>query len=642
MARARGLFAELRRRHIWRVTAAYVVAGWLLIQVATQVFPFFKIPDWSVRLVVLLIMLGFPVAVVLAWIFEMTPAGVRRTEPADSPDARPEHQTRHVARQLNAVIMTVLILAVGLLGWRVLVLSQAAPSSAAPTLTTTRNVAVAQRKPENANPPSAGEVAAPELRVPAVPALPTSIPTKSVAVLPFADESDVKNDQFFSDGLSEDLITALSQFAGLKVISRNSAFQFRNSKDSAQTIGVKLGVAHLLEGSVHRQRDTVRISAALVNASDGSISWSRQYDKPYKDLFALQDDITHAVASALQAKLMNTGGAVTQSDRPPSGSLAAYSAYLQAKFYFAHGTEADDRKAIAQYTKALNYDPRYALAYAELSQAWTGLANQYLNGGPARHAYSRARTAAKTALGLDSNLAAAHGALGYLRLNADFDWTGAQTEYGQALQLAQNDGQSLFHIGNLAATLGHPEKAVVLTRRALTTDPLNAGWYNWLASYLSGLGRLDEATAAIHEAIELQPSAVGVYEQLVVIEIQRGNPHAALAAAKAEPAGGGWRDIALALARQTGADHAAADAALKALIEKSADLQPYQIAEVYALRRDPDQMFAWLDHAWASRDPGISYLLTDPFILRYEHDPRFAAFCRRVGLPTTTSAKAML
>lgn len=630
MAHARGLFAELRRRHIWRVTVAYVVAGWLLIQVATQVFPFFKIPDWSVRLVVLVIALGFPVAVVLAWIFEMTPEGVRRTEPADSPDARPEHQARQVGRQLNAVIITVLIFAIAVLGWRVLVLSRAPASTTAPIVTTTRN------------PDSAAEVAASGPSVSAVPAPATSIPEKSVAVLPFTDESGVKNDQFFSDGLSEDLITALSQFAGLKVISRNSAFQFRNSKDRAQTIGVKLGVAHLLEGSVHRQRDTVRISAALVNAADGSILWSQHYDKPYKDLFALQDDITHAVASALQAKLMNTGGAITQSDRPPSGSLAAYSAYLQGKFYFAHGTEIDDRTAIARYTEALKYDPHYALAYAELSQAWTGLANQYLNGDSAQHAYGQARTAAQTALGLDANLAAAHGALGYLRLNADFDWTGAQTEYRQALQLAQNDGQSLFHIGNLAATLGHPEEAVVLTRRALTTDPLNAGWYSWLANYLSGLGRVDEATAAIHEAIELQPSAVGVYEQLVVIEIQRGNSHAALAAAEAEPAGGGWRDIALALARQVGSDHAAADAALKALIEKSADLQPYQIAEVYALRRDPDQMFAWLEHAWASRDPGISYLLSDPFILRYQHDPRFAAFCRRIGLPTTTTAKAML
>jgi TolB-like protein/Tfp pilus assembly protein PilF len=621
---------------------AYLVAGWLLIQIATQVFPFFKIPDWSVRLVVLLIALGFPVAVVLAWIFEMTPEGLRRTEPADSPDARSEPQARRVARQLNALILTVLILAVALLGWRVLVLSHAPAPVAASTLATTGNPGLAPHHSGTVNAESAAGVAASGVRISVAPAAALSILEKSVAVLPFSDESEIKNDQFFSDGLSEDLITALSQFAGLKVISRNSSFQFRHSKDSAQTIGLKLGVAHLLEGSVRRQRDTVRISAALVNAADGSIMWSQQYDKSYKDLFALQDDITHAVASALQAKLLHTSGTVTQSDRPASGSLAAYSAYLQGKFYFAHGTESDDRKAIAQYTAALKYDPRYALAYAELSQSWTGLANQYLNGASALHAYAQARTAAHAALRLDANLAAAHGALGYLLLNADFDWTGAQTEYRQAAHLARNDGRSLFHIGNLSATLGRPEEAVELTRRALTTDPLNAGWYSWLANYLSGLGRLDEATEAIRAAIELQPSAVGTYEQLAIIEIQRGDPHAALAAAEAEPAGGGWSEIALALARQIGPDRAAADATLKSLIRKSADMQPYQIAEVYALRRDPDRMFAWLDHAWASRDPGISYLLTDPFILRYQHDRRFAAFCRKVGLPTSTTAKAML
>ena len=165
--------------------------------------------------------------------------------------------------------------------------------------------------------------------------------------------------------------------------------------------------------------------------------------------------------------------------------------------------------------------------------------------------------------------------------------------------------------------------------------------YQWLSIYLCGLGRLDEAIAASHQAIEMRPAAVAYHERLAIIEILRGDAQAALAAAQAEPASGGWQEIALALARQIGPDRAAADAALKHLIEKDADDAPYQIAEVYALRRDPDQMFAWLDRAWTSRDPGIGYLLTDPFILRYQQDPRFAAFCQKVGLPTSTDAKAM-
>jgi len=467
------------------------------------------------------------------------------------------------------------------------------------------------------------------------------IPQKSIAVLPLANDSGDKDQQYFSDGLSEDFINALSQFAGLKVIGRNSAFQFRDSKDDAQTIGAKLGVAHLLEGSVRREGDTVRISAELINTKDASTLWSQHYDRPYKDLFKLQDDITHAVASALQAKLMESGGAVVQSDRPPSGSLTAYTAYLQGKFYFARNTESDYRQAITQYQVAVKDDPRYALAWARLARTAANLATQFLGGQPAQQAYAKARAAADTALTLDPNLAAAHEARAYILLSADFDWTGAQAEYQRAIQLAPNDGPSLFGMGSLAAALGRPGQAVALTRRALATDPLDADWYHWLAHYLSGLDRLDEAVAASRKAIELQPAATSYHEWLTVIEVLRGNAEAALAAAQAEPASGGWQGVALAMARQIEPDRAAADAALKDLIDTRASEASFQIAEVYALRGDPDQMFVWLDHAWANRDAGIANLLFDPFILRYRHDPRFAAFCRKVGLPTTTSTKAM-
>jgi len=177
------------------------------------------------------------------------------------------------------------------------------------------------------------------------------------------------------------------------------------------------------------------------------------------------------------------------------------------------------------------------------------------------------------------------------------------------------------------------EQSIELTRQALATEPLRANWYNWLAGYFSGLNRLDEAERAIRTAIELQPGAVGYHYTLAIIEIQRGNAPAALAAAQQEPAGV-WQDNALALARQIGGDRSAADAALKTLIDKDAGLSAYQIAQVYALRNDSKETFAWLDRAWSNRDGGIAYILYDPFILRYKDDPRFAAFCKKVGLPT--------
>jgi TolB-like protein/Tfp pilus assembly protein PilF len=462
---------------------------------------------------------------------------------------------------------------------------------------------------------------------------------KSIAVLPLANESGEASQQYFSDGISEDLITALSQFPGLKVIGRTSAFQFRDSKEDSRSIGAKLGVAHLLEGSVRRSGTVVRVSAELIDTADGSTQWSDRYDRPYKDLFALQDEITRAVVVALRAKLLPSEHAAAQSERPPSGSLEAYNAVLQGQFYSLRQTEADYRKAIEYYTQATQLDPRYALAWSGLSLAWAWLSSGFLGGAPAQEAYAKAHEAAERALALSPELAAAHIARGYLLQNADFNWRGAEAEFRRAVELAPNDGEAKFYFGTQLATFGEMEPAIELTRQALVTEPLQASWYPWLAWYLSGTNRLDEAEQAIRRAIELQPSAAWYHQILTIIDVQRGNAQAALAAAQREPPGV-WQDVALALARQIGGDRSAADAALRTLVEKGANLSAYQIAEVYALRNDAKATFEWLDRASNNRDPGIVFLLCDPFILRYKDDPRFAAFCRKAGLPVPGEAPA--
>jgi TolB-like protein/Tfp pilus assembly protein PilF len=457
-------------------------------------------------------------------------------------------------------------------------------------------------------------------------------PPQSIAVLPLTNESGDANEQYFSDGISEDLITALSQFPGLKVIGRTSSFLFRNSKEDSRSIGEKLEVAHLLEGSVQRAGDVVRVSVELINTTDGSAQWSERYDRPYKDLFALQDDISRAVTGALKAKLLPGEHAAAQSERPPSGSLEAYNAFLRGQFYSARYTEADSREAIQFFTQATQLDPRYALAWSRLSMAWTGLAAGFLEVAPGREAYAKARAAADRALALSPELAEAHVARGAVLWSANLDWRGAEAEFRRAIVLAPNDAGAKFELGHQLATFGELEQAIELTREALATEPLRASFYAWLSVYFSGLNRLDEAEGAIRSAIELQPGAAPNQEQLTEIEIQRGNAQAALAAAQQGPPGN-WQDIALALARQIGGDRSAADAALRTLIDKDAGIAAYQIAEVYALRGDAHETFAWLDQAFSNRDPGIDKLLYDPFILRYRNDPRFAAFCKKVGLP---------
>ncbi|HET9390347.1 MAG TPA: TIR domain-containing protein, partial [Steroidobacteraceae bacterium] len=294
----------------------------------------------------------------------------------------------------------------------------------------------------------------------------------SIAVLPLVNESGDASQQYFSDGISEDLITALGQFSGLKVIGRSSAFQFRDSKEDSRSIGSKLGVAHLIEGSVRKSGDMIRVSAELIDTTDGSMQWSEHYDRPYKDLFALQDEITHAVAVALRTRLLTTGEQpAQQSERPPGGSLEAYNAMLQGRFYHRGGSDADVRKAIEYLTRATQLDPRYAYAWSELSICWTNLSG-VLGGAPAQEAVAKAREAADRALALAPDLGYAHAARGWLIENADFDWRGAEAEFRRAVVLAPNDDTVKANFSLMLSSLGELEQALTLIQQVIATDPL--------------------------------------------------------------------------------------------------------------------------------------------------------------------------
>jgi TolB-like protein/Tfp pilus assembly protein PilF len=463
-------------------------------------------------------------------------------------------------------------------------------------------------------------------------------PEASIAVLPLTNETGDPEQLYFSDGLSENLITALSQFTGLKVIGRSSSFQFRDAKEDSRAIGLKLGVAKLLEGSVQHAGGAVRISAELIDAADGRTLWSERYDRPYKDLFALQDEITQAVIAALRVRLLPGAQAAAQTERPPSGNLEAYNAWLQGNFYRERGTEADTRRAIELYTRATQVEPRYAVAWSSLAAALADLEHDVTD-EPMRQADARARIAADTALTLAPQLAPPHVVQARLLRSADFDWSGAEAEFRRALQLAPNDGEARFELGFTLAAQGRVESAIELTRQALATDPLRARWVAYVGIYSIGLNRLDDAEGAFRHAIELLPNFPAANAMLAVIFVKRGAAQAALATAQQVPAGW-WHDYAVALATQIGSDRTAADAALKTFIDQDTQVASYQIAQVYALRHDTDKTFEWLDRAFSHSDIGIAYLLYDPFILRYRDDLRFAAFCRKVHLPVPAAATA--
>lgn len=461
---------------------------------------------------------------------------------------------------------------------------------------------------------------------------------RSIAVLPLANASRDPDQQFFSDGLSDNLIDALSRFEGLKVLGRMSSFRFRDGKDDARAIGAKLGAAYLVGGSVQRAGEVVRINASLTRVADGSTLWAEHYDRPYKDLFALQDEIARAIAIALRAKLLSAEATSRQSDRPPSGNIAAYDAYLRGMQSFYR----DDMRKVVEYQGlATRLDPAYASAWAQLAIAWTFLARDEDPGSTAsKGGFRKARAAVDRALQLAPDLGIAHGALGNLVFTDAIDWHGARAELRRGTQLAPNNGQNQGGFSRTLAAAGQLREAIEYRDRFMSIEPLFAANYYLHSQLMIATGQLDEAEKDIRIARELAPSPLPSHE-LIYIAILRGDAEAALDIASAQPSP--WREANLALAAQLAPDRSASGALLAKVIEDGVwtRTSPYLVAQSYALRGDAGKTVEWLGRAWAMRDTSIHHLLYDPLILRFRDDPRLIAFCERIGLPPPDASEAL-
>jgi len=573
---------RLKQRKLVQWGIAYVAAAFALLQGIDIIAQQFGWPEGVRRGITLALVVGFFVTLILAWYHG-------------------ERGAQRVSGTELLIIGLVLALGGGFL-WRF---------AAASHTTTDKSVVVV---------PNESKALLPV----------TTSSEKSIAVLPLVNTSGDPANEYFSDGLSEELIAVLAKIPGLKIIGRSSSFLFKGKSDASQTIGEKLGVTNLLEGSVRKQDDRVRIVAELINAADGRALWSETYDRELKDVFAVQSEIATAVAEQLKIRLLGTPA---KSDAAPSNhDLAAYNALQQGTFYFRLSTEEGTNKAIEFYDEAIRLDSHYALAYAQLSGAWRQLAATWLNGAEANEAYSKARKAAQTALSLSPDLAAAHEALGFVLATPDLDFAGAEVEFRKAEKLAPADAGPKFALGFVSAAQGRLTEGEKIMRETLALDPLGVTRYLNLARILIGGGRYDEAEAILRKGIELQPAAARLYSYLTVIDVIRGNATVALQDAQLEPKGF-WHDYALTLAQQVQGDQAAADAALQKLLDEDAVSGPFQIAAVYGLRKEPDKMFEWLERAYVEHDPGLTQLLLTPFILTYKDDPRFAVFCQKLKVP---------
>lgn len=474
--------------------------------------------------------------------------------------------------------------------------------------------------------------------VPAATAPAAPLAERSIAVLPLANASHDAGQQFFSDGLSDNLIDALSKFEGLKVIGRMSSFQFRDATADGKTIGAKLGAAYLVAGSVQRAGGMVRVNASLTRAADGSTLWAEHYDRPYQNLFALQDEIAQAIAAALHARLLSSEAASRQSDRPPNGNMAAYDAYLRGMQHFYRG---EMRKMVEHMDEATRLDPGYAAAWAQLAVAWTFIGEREDWGSAAaKDAFGKAHAAVDTALQLAPDLGLAHGALGNLMFTDAIDWQGALAELGRGAALAPGNSQIHGGFSRVLAATGRLRAAIEHRQRFIANEPLAAGGYFLQAPQLIGAGRLDEAEKTLRIGRELSPYPIPSYQHMY-IAILRGDAKAALQIAGLQPSP--WRDMNLAIAAQLDPNRADADAALAKVIGNGTwkKTSPYLVAQAYALRGDADKTLEWLERSWAIRDTNIRQLLYDPLILHFRDDPRLAAFCRKIGLPPPRESEAL-
>ena len=449
----------------------------------------------------------------------------------------------------------------------------------------------------------------------------------SIAVLPFTDMSAAGDQAYFSDGLSEELINDLARVPGLKVAARSSAFQFKGKNEDVREIGRKLGVANVLEGSVRKEGDHIRVTAELTKVDDGFQLWSQTYDRQVKDIFAVQDEIAQAATQALQPKLLGSGGAANSQGTNPQ----AYQAYLKAKFLSGRGQSKEDLdKALGYANSAIQSDANYAPAWAvraaiQNTMAETGLVDT-------TEGFTRARMDAERAIALDPDLAAGYLALATTQINHDWDWDGAKMSIVKASDLEPGSAEVLRSHSYLARYLGNLDQAIELSERSVALDPLRTNSYLYLGNLQYAATCYPEAHKDLERALELNPQAPYAHQLLSAVLLHEGKPQQALEEIALEPSE--WaRLTGQAVAYHALGREADSDAALAGLIAKHRSESAYQIAEVYAYRGQTNKAFEWLNHAYDERDPGLAEIKTDPLLETLRHDQRYAALLKKMQLP---------
>ena len=478
----------------------------------------------------------------------------------------------------------------------------------------------------------------------ALPAAPTNTPDqKSVAVLPFVNLSDEKGTEYFSDGVSEELLTVLQKIPGMHVAARTSAFSFKGKNATAQEIGQKLGVAYLVEGSVRKAAEAVRIAARLTRADTGEELWSENFTRNLKDVFAVQTELAETIVAQLRGQLTGAGAGsadkqkiqaeVQAAEKGGTKNLDAHEYYLQGRFYENRHSEKSAREALAAYQRAVALDPGFALAWAGVAQTNLWLAAFSTEGGQKgfdAHLAS-ARDAVARALSIEPDLPNGLLARATIETNFDFNWNGAAQTVAKALALAPADPNIVIAAANLEIARGNMDRAIELYRKAVDLDPVNAQARSFLAFNLAATKRFAEARAEFPRVVELNPAAPWAHAGLGLSYLLENKFEEAATAAQAEA--GEWARLLIVSCARWGQKRVTeSDAALAQLTANESETAAYQIAEVYAYRGDKDRAFEWLERARRQRDPGLASLRKDPLLPNLHDDPRWNVFLHTMGL----------
>jgi len=586
------LYGELKRRNVIRVAVAYLVGAWLLFELAGMALPCCGIPAWGVRFLQIALALGFLPVLAVAWSFVMTPEGVIRDTPV----------TQSSAKRLDLFIIALVIGALSLFAaghfWIKAGSAEQTTVALKPTLDTGRS--------------------------------PVQLAANSIAVLPFVNMSDDAANEYFSDGISEELLNLLAKIPELHVPSRSSSFSYKGKDFRVTDAARDLNVRYILEGSVRKSRDQVRITVQLIDALADVHLWSETYDRTLDDIFAIQDEIAGAVVDSLQLTLL---GEAPQTEKV---SPAAYALYLQARYLNAQGTARAFRSSLNLYQEALAIDPGFA-------RAWRGLAVVYMNQAnkgllPEHESYTLAREAVDKALAINPDYAMAHATHGVLLMTHGGDMAQAAPLFAHALSLDPDNLVLLSYASSLLLRLGRLEETIAIREYDVAKDPLDPiGLNNLSFAYLKA-EEADKAIATIQTLLMLAPEYSGARHNLGTAFLLKGNFEAAMQEIRKEPSEL-WRLIGLAMVHWASGKTTDAEAALAELIEKYSENWAYHIAVLSSYRGEKDRAFKWLDEAVRQKATSLTYIAVEPLFKTLHDDPRWSPFLESIGMsPAQLSA----